>query len=64
MMTPRENYIFIARRTGYDYMPVNFNMCPSLSERYDAYLREHDLRLPAGEGTIPDLPADCASPDR
>ena len=63
MMTPRENYLSIARRTGYDYMPVHFSMCPSLRERYEAYLTEHDLRLPAGEGTISDLPADCASPD-
>ena len=52
MMTPRENYISIARRTGYDYMPVSFSMCPSLRERYDAYIREHDLHLPKGEGIL------------
>ncbi|MBQ4605372.1 MAG: hypothetical protein IJB15_01620 [Clostridia bacterium] len=62
-MTGRENYISIARRTGYEYMPVNFNMCPSLREKYEAYIREHDLPLPVGEGYIPDLPADCADRD-
>lgn len=59
-MTNRENYISIARRTGYDYMPVSFSMCPSLHEKYDAYVRAHDLKLPAGEGYISDLPATCA----
>ena len=59
-MTGRENYISIARRTGYEYMPVHFNMCPSLREKYEAYIREHDLPLPVGEGYIPDLPSVCA----
>ncbi len=58
-MTNRENYLSIARRTGYDYMPVHFPMCPSLRERYEAYIREHPLELPPGDGTIGDLPADC-----
>lgn len=62
-MTNRENYISIARRTGYDYMPVSFSMCPSLQEKYDAYIREHDLFLPQGEGYICELPAKCASPE-
>ena len=51
-MTNRENYISIARRTGYDYMPVNFNMCPSLREKYEAWRRENDLTLPASEGIL------------
>ena len=59
-MTNRENYLSIARRTGYDYMPVSFSMCPSLHEKYNAYIKEHDLKLPAGEGYISDLPATCA----
>ena len=59
-MTCRENYISIARRTGYDHMPVSFNMCPSLRERYEAYVREHDLAFPVGEGFVADLPVDRA----
>ncbi|MBR5871240.1 MAG: hypothetical protein IKZ09_09400 [Clostridia bacterium] len=55
-MTNRENYISIAKRTGYDFMPVNFNLCPSLQEKYNTYLREHDLTLPVGEGFVHDLP--------
>lgn len=62
-MTNRENYLSIARRTGYDYMPVNFSMCPSLRERYNAYIREHDLKLPIGEGDVGGLPATFAPGD-
>ena len=62
-MTCRENYISIARRTGYDAMPVRFPMCPSLQARFDAYVRQHELTLPAGEGRIDDLPADRAPDD-
>jgi len=59
-MTNRENYLSIARRTGYDYMPVNFNMCPSLQEKYNAYIKEHNLKLPVGEGDVAGLPSTCA----
>ena len=59
-MTNRENYLSIARRTGYDYMPVNFSMCPSLKARYDDYVREHELKLPIGEASVRGLPVDCA----
>ena len=55
-MTNRENYLSIAKRTGYDYMPVNFNMCPSLREKYEAYVKEHDLFLPIGESSVYDRP--------
>lgn len=55
-MTNRENYLSIGRRKGYEYMPVNFSMCPSLQQRYDTYLLEHDLKLPAGEVNVADLP--------
>ena len=62
-MTSRENYLSIARRTGYSYMPAEFNMCPSLREKYLAYTAEHDIRVPEGAGYIGDLPAKCASYD-
>jgi uroporphyrinogen decarboxylase len=59
-VTNRENYLSIARRTGYDYMPVNFSMCPDLQRRYDEYIREHDLKLPVGEESVMGQPVDCA----
>ncbi len=60
-MTSRENYLSIARRTGYEYMPVKISMCPFLQEKYDAYVREHDLQLPIGEGYVGNLPVTRAS---
>ena len=62
-MTNRENYISIARRTGYEYMPVHFNMCPSLREKYETYVKEHELFLPIGEASVYDLPAERANDD-
>ena len=60
-MTNRENYLSIARRTGYEYMPVKFDMCPDLKARFDAYIKEHELKFPVGEARIGDLPVDRAS---
>ena len=54
-MTNRENYLSIARKTGYDYMPVSFGMCPSLQKKYDEYTKEHDIWLPVGAGHVGDL---------
>ena len=60
-MTNRENFISIGRRKGYEYMPVNLILCPSLKEKYQTYLLEHNLNLPIGEGYIKDLPFTCQS---
>ena len=37
-MTPRENIIGIFRRTGYEYAPVQLELCPSIEE---AFRRKH-----------------------
>ncbi len=62
-MTNRENYLSIARRTGYDYMPVKFFMCPSLQEKFNAYLKEHDMKIPLGEAYVAPLPSTCTPAD-
>ena len=33
-MTPRENLLSLYRRTGFEYAPVHFNLCPSLEETF------------------------------
>ena len=38
-MTDRENFLSIAKRTGYERMPVSFSMCPDLARRYEAYIQ-------------------------
>ena len=34
MLTPRENLISLLRRQGYEHVPCDFNLCPSLWEQY------------------------------
>ena len=44
-MTDRENFLSIARRTGYERMPVYFNMCPSLSEKFSEYVKKKPIEF-------------------
>ena len=44
-MTDRENFLSIARRTGYERMPVRFSMCPALSRKYNEYIKEHPMEI-------------------
>ncbi len=37
-MTPRENTLSLYRRTGYQFMPVSFGMCPAVREKMAAAL--------------------------
>ena len=59
-MTDRENFLSIAKRTGYERMPVSFNMCPDLARRYEEYVKVHPIEVPWDVDYIPDLPAKCA----
>jgi uroporphyrinogen decarboxylase len=34
MMTPRENLLSLLRRTGYEWIPVDFSLCPALEKQY------------------------------
>ena len=59
-MTDRENFLSIAKRTGYERMPVSFSMCPDLTRRYDAYIKENPIDVPWDVDYIPGLSAKCA----
>lgn len=49
-MTDRENFISIAKRRGFEHVPVTFTMCPTLAAKYEAYTKEHPLVFrPAAE---------------
>lgn len=63
MKSPRENFLSIAHRTGYDAMPAHFALCPSLREKFEAYTREHPIDIPTAEGGVPDLPCDHLAPE-
>jgi uroporphyrinogen decarboxylase len=61
-MTDRENFLSIAKRTGYEWMPVSFQMCPDLARRYDAYIKEHPIDIPWDADYIPGLSATYTEP--
>lgn len=54
-MTNIENYLSIARRSGYQKVPVEFNMCPSLAARFAEYTKQHDIEIPQSLICLPDL---------
>ncbi|MBQ2720989.1 MAG: hypothetical protein IJF23_05580 [Clostridia bacterium] len=56
-MTDRENFISIAKRKGYERMPVSFNMCPTLAEKYNAYIKEHPIDVPFDVDHVGDINA-------
>lgn len=62
-MTDGENFISIAKRTGYERMPVSFQMCPDLARRYDAYVKEHPIEVPWDVDHLPSLSATRTPPD-
>lgn len=42
-MNKRDNLISVFRRTGYETIPVHYEMCPSLKSKFAEYLQEHKL---------------------
>ncbi len=34
MKSVRENYLSLVRRQGYEFVPINFSLCPYLEEKY------------------------------
>lgn len=62
-MTDRENYLSIARRTGYERMPVSFSMCPSLAQKYNEYIKEHPIKLDLQCADIGGIGAVCTDAD-
>ena len=44
-MTERENFFAIARRKGYERMPVQFNLCPYLQQTCGEKIRKPALRF-------------------
>lgn len=46
-MTNRENYLSVIKRHGFERVPVEFFMCPSLESRFQAYVVEHEFEVPS-----------------
>ena len=62
-MTNRENYLSIARRQGYEYMPVHFYMCPDLKKRFNQYKKEHEIFIPESPSHVLALPTIFTEPE-
>ncbi len=43
MMNPRENLISLLRRKGYGYVPMSFDLCPSLRDEFSQRTGEDPL---------------------
>ena len=39
-MTNVENFISLVRRKGYERVPIDFKLCPSLAKKFDEYVNE------------------------
>ena len=55
-MTEIENYISVARREGFARVPIEFNMCPSLTEKFAAYQKETGFSYKKSAVTMYDQP--------
>ena len=61
-MTRIENYINIAKRKGYNKMPPNISLCPSLRKRFEEYCHRTGLEYRPSHIDVPDLIPNYASP--
>ena len=60
-MTRIENYINIAKRKGYNKMPPNISLCPSLRKRFEEYCHRTGLEYRPSHIDVPDLIPNYAS---
>lgn len=54
-MTNRENYLSLVHRTGYEKVPISFDMVPYLARQFEEYAQEHLLDYSFSHVHIPDL---------
>ncbi len=54
-MTNIENFRSIAKRCGYEKMPVDFDMCPSLEARFAEYCKTEGFSYKEASICVPDL---------
>ena len=60
-MTNIENFRSIAKRTGFEFIPSSFTMCPTVKQKFEDYKKETGFQYTPSRVDIPDLPAVCAS---
>ena len=60
-MNDVENFLSIARRKGYERVPVDFVACPLLKQKFADYVKETGFEYKPSFVNIPDLPSKNAS---
>ena len=55
LMTNRENFLLMIRRKGYEKVPIDFKLCPSLAQRFNDYVNEMGFEYKKAMTDIPDL---------
>jgi len=58
-----ENFRSLARRTGYEKIPIQFSMCPSLTEKFKQYIQETAFTYEPGTVYAPALQPKFAPPE-
>ena len=61
-MTNVENYLSLAKRTGFERIPIDFQLCPSLQKRFDEYVRETGFQYQFSHQRIPDIVPKISEP--
>ena len=54
-MTNIENFLSLVRRKGYEKVPVDFKLCPSLAKKFDEYVKSSGFEYKKTMVDIPDL---------
>lgn len=56
-MTNIDNFLSLARRNGYNKVPIDFHMCPSLEEKFNHYVACNNIEVNFPQISIPDIQA-------
>jgi uroporphyrinogen decarboxylase len=44
-MNKRQNLLSLIKRSGFEKVPIDFNLCPSLYEKFSKYAKEKDINI-------------------
>ena len=63
-MTSVENFVSLVHRKGYERVPIDFKLCPSLAKKFDEYVKETGFEYVKDMVDIPDLVPKTADRER
>ena len=62
-MTDRENYLSLAKRKGFERIPISYTLCPFIDKAFAEYRKEHPMELPFATTTIDGLTPIATPPE-